>query len=69
MDDREFEKHKKNIIITVMKQSFEDGCRSFIEEGNWKTMEELDEFIGTTYRQYLDACEEIKKYYEDKIYS
>lgn len=67
--DRDFEILKRNVILTIMKNSFEEGCRDYIETGKWKTIEELDEWIGDYLKQYMKAKNEVKNYYNEKLYS
>ena len=67
--DRDFEKLKKDVILTIMRNSFEEGCRNYIEKGGWKTKDELDEWIGDSLKQYMKAKNEVRNYYNEKLYS
>ena len=67
--DRDFEKLKKDVILTIMRNSFEEGCRNYIEKGGWKTKDELDGWIGDSLKQYMKAKNEVRNYYNEKLYS
>ena len=67
--DQKIEKLKRNILWELVKQEFESSCREYISKREWKSVEDLDKWLGEALMQYIDLRDSIEKYYNDKIYS
>lgn len=68
-EERNWEKNKRGLIITVMRVNFEERVGAFLNSDSWSTVEELDNWIDANLRQYEETKKAIIEYYDEKIYS
>jgi len=68
-EERNWTKNKCNLILTMMKQKFEDEVYEYLEKSEFKSMDEMDTWIDERLHRFYDEWEAVKKYYEAKIYS
>lgn len=68
-EERNWTKNKCNLILTMMKQKFEDEVYEYLEKSEFKSMDEMDAWIDERLHRFYDEREAVKKYYEAKIYS
>lgn len=68
-EERNWTKSKCNLILTMMKQKFEDEVYEYLEKSEFKSMDEMDAWIDERLHRFYDERESVKKYYEAKIYS
>ena len=64
-----FEKNKRCLILEMMKLRFEDRVYDYLESGEYKSMEELDEWIANALHQFEAERKQVKEYYDKRIYS
>lgn len=68
-EEREWTKNKRNLILTMMRQKFEETVYSYLEKGEYKSLEEMDEWVDNKLRQFEDERSAVREYYNAKMYS
>lgn len=53
----------------MMRQKFEETVYSYLEKGEYKSLEEMDEWIDNKLRQFEDERSAVREYYNAKMYS
>ncbi len=68
-DEQRNAKIKRNLLIEMIRNKFEDEVFEYLEAGDYDSMEELDRWLDEKL-QKLEAEENlVRSYYEGKIYS
>lgn len=68
-EEREWTKNKRNLILTMMRQKFEEQVYEYLEKGEYQSLEEMDQWIDERLRQFEDERYAVKEYYDSKMYS
>lgn len=68
-EEREWTKNKRNLILTMMRQKFEEQVYEYLEKGEYKSLEEMDAWIDERLHQFEDERRAIREYYNAKMYS
>jgi hypothetical protein len=68
-EEREWTKNKRNLILTMMRQKFEEQVYEYLEKGEYQSLEEMDAWIDERLHQFEDERRAIREYYNSKMYS
>ena len=65
-EDREMNKQKRGLLITMIQRKFENHVYEHLEKTNFDDLESLDNWLDEALTNYLDECDAIKNYYDSK---
>lgn len=68
-EEREWTKNKRNLILTMMRQKFEEQVYEYLEKGEYKSLEEMDQWIDERLHRFEDERYAVREYYDSKMYS
>jgi hypothetical protein len=68
-EERRWTKNKCNLILTMMKQKFEDEVYAYLEKGEFNSLEEMDHWIDDKLRKFEDEREALRDFYDNLMYS
>jgi len=71
MNDEELEwtKTKRNLILTMMREKFEERVYAYLDGGEYKSMEELDKWVDDELHKFENERKQLKAYYNKIMYS
>ena len=71
MDDeqREFEKQKRGLLLTIMQAKFEDKVYAYLDSDKFESMDELDAWLSEALQQFCKERRVVREYYNSRIYS
>lgn len=71
MDDeqREFEKQKRGLLLTIMQAKFEDKVYAYLDSDKFESMDELDDWLSEALQQFCKERRMVREYYNSRIYS
>ena len=64
--DIAWNKAKRGLLITLMKDRFENNLSKILESGNYSSMDELDDILDMELRKYYSEIDVVKSFYEQK---
>lgn len=62
-----FNKRKRNLILTLMQDQFEDNMYEEFMEREFQSLDEMDKFVDEKLRALDEEMNLVKEYYKDKI--
>jgi hypothetical protein len=68
-EEREWTKNKRNLILTMMRQKFEEQVYEYLEKGEYKSLEEMDQWIDERLHLFENERYAVREYYDSKMYS
>lgn len=68
-EEREWTKNKRNLILTMMQQKFEEQVYEYLEKGEYQSLDEMDQWIDERLHQFEDERHAVREYYNSKMYS
>lgn len=71
MDDeqRELEKQKRGLLLTIMQAKFEDKVYAYLDSDKFESMDELDAWLSEALQQFCKERRMVREYYNSRIYS
>ena len=67
-EKRAFIKRKRDLIRSISHEILFDACMDYMKNGQWKSIEDLDEWIDAKLKEHDEACRNVKEYYDSIIY-
>ena len=69
MNDEEitFNKRKRNLILTLMQDQFEENMYEEFMERDFESFDDMDTFVGEKLKALDEEMDLVKEYYKDKI--
>lgn len=64
---RHINTNKRNLLIGLIKTRFEETVYDYLEESNFSSMEELDNWLDSNMRDMFSQLRQIDEYYMPKI--
>lgn len=68
-DEQRNAKVKRNLLIEMIRNKFEDEVFEYLEAGDYDSMEELDRWLDEKLQKLESEENLVRTYYEGKIYS
>ena len=65
----QFIEMKREMVINVINQKFEEGLYDYIGDANYESIEELDSWLDDRFREYYGAIDQVNKFYDAKLNS
>ena len=60
-------KNRAGLVVTIMKQKFEENVYDAFEKQNFQSIEEMDEWIGEKLMQFENEKKAVKAYYDELV--
>jgi hypothetical protein len=62
----EMNKQKRGLLITIIQRKFEDNVYEHLSKTDFSDIESLDLWLDNVLTEYLDECETIEDYYNNR---
>ena len=66
-EEMKFNKRKRNLILTLMQDQFEENMYEEFMDRNFRSLDEMDTFVDEKLRALDEEMRLVKEYYKDKI--
>lgn len=60
-------KNRAGLVVTIMKQKFEENVYDAFEKQNFQSIEEMDEWVGEKLLQFENEKKAVKAYYDELV--
>lgn len=60
-------KNRAGLVVTIMKQKFEENVYDAFEKQNFQSIEEMDEWVGEKLMQFENEKKAVKAYYDELV--
>lgn len=60
-------KNRAGLVVTIMKQKFEENVYDGFEKQNFQSIEEMDEWVGEKLLQFENEKKAVKAYYDELV--
>lgn len=60
-------KNRAGLVVTIMKQKFEENVYDAFEKQNFQSIEEMDEWVGEKLIQFENEKKAVKAYYDELV--
>ena len=60
-------KNRAGLVVTIMKQKFEENVYDGFEKQNFQSIEEMDEWVGERLMQFENEKKAVKAYYDELV--
>lgn len=60
-------KNRAGLVVTIMKQKFEENVYDGFEKQNFQSIEEMDEWVGEKLLQFENEKKAVKAYYDELL--
>lgn len=67
-EEKDFIERKKNLILRIVRNLFEESCMTYLNESDWHTVADIDRWFDAKLTEYDQLVASIRKYYNDQIY-
>ena len=68
-EEKDFIERKKNLILKIVKNLFEESCMNYLNENEWRNAEDIDQWFDQKLKEHDQLVTSIRKYYNSKISS
>lgn len=66
-EEMKFNKRKRNLILTLMQDQFEENMYEEFMDRTFESLDEMDAFVDEKLRALDEEMRLVKEYYKDKI--
>lgn len=68
-EEKDFIERKKNLILKIVKNLFEESCMNYLNENEWRNAEDIDQWFDQKLKEHDQLVISIRKYYNNKLNS